>query len=563
MKSEEIWYNHHKESIVKKIFCAACILLFASLCFALPNIKLYILTEFFAQILDDAMCDEDGEILCEIRDGKLYEENNDYAGTITELDDRLVFTIIESDTIDEQKLQFEFSKTTGFLLLVHIWDGYENEEYIVDFDEKTGFEKKRSYYVDGQLDFYEVYEYEKGKLAKILEYNADGSLEESSQISYDKKTGNIIKYSDFDADNRLVRTTEYDPATKNQTKKSEYNADGSLKTQTIYDKNSGDAVERLVYAPASKKPVKWTYLQFDDAGKYALDGGFYLSTTLCRYSNLPEYAEKSKDAPIDWNENYSAVVRKFDFNKSTVGYSYIENLKKRNYLSERSFTLCGKNSDFYYCFTTNDDDEIDISSSYEIRLTKKAKDYPAMNKSGRGNGPFGFDIGMTYEEVKAACGGSEPEHIADNRYYVKPKKAHPLFEKYIVWISDAVGLYYIKGISRDISVSDYGTEARRQFDNLLSPLEKKYGKFTLTDTVKPDYYRKDDKYWMQALRDGARTYRADWAVNRENRDDFDGLYGIIIGIDSADKYSTSKAYIWIEYEFLNYDAAQEALNDVL
>lgn len=68
---------------------------------------------------------------------------------------------------------------------------------------------------------------------------------------------------------------------------------------------------------------------------------------------------------------------------------------------------------------------------------------------------------------------------------------------------------------------------------------------------------------MQALKDGARTYRADWAVNRENRDDFDGLYGIIIGIDSADKYSTSKAYIWIEYEFLNYDAAQEALNDVL
>lgn len=493
---------------MKKIFCAACILLFAALCFALPNIKLYILTEFFAQILDDAMCDEDGEILCEIRDGKLYEENNDYAGTITELDDRLVFTIIESDTIDEQKLQLEFSKATGFLSLSHIWDG--DEEYVSEYDKKTGLEKKHSYYVDGQLNSYGIYEYEKRKLVKTLKYNADGSL----------------------------------------------------KTQTIYDKNSGDAVERLVYAPASKKPVKWTYLQFDDAGNYALDGGFYLSTTLCRYSNLPEYAEKSKDAPIDWNENYSAVVRKFDFNKSTVGYSYIENLKKRNYLSERSFTLCGKNSDFYYCFTTNDD-EIDISSCYEIRLTKKAKDYPAMNKSGRGSGPFGFDIGMTYDEVKAVCGGSEPEHIADNRYYVKPKKAHPLFEKYIVWISDAVGLYYIKGISRDISVSDYGTEARRQFDNLLAPLEKKYGKFTLTDTVKPDYNWKDDKYWMQALRDGARTYRADWAVNRENRDDFDGLYGIIIGIDSADKYSTSKAYIWIEYEFLNYDAAQEALNDVL
>lgn len=67
---------------------------------------------------------------------------------------------------------------------------------------------------------------------------------------------------------------------------------------------------------------------------------------------------------------------------------------------------------------------------------------------------------MTYDEVKEACGGSEPEHIADNRYIVKPKKSHPLFEKYIVWISDSVGLYYIKGISRDISTTSYGTEVK-------------------------------------------------------------------------------------------------------
>ncbi|MDE7291553.1 MAG: hypothetical protein K2N58_05850 [Treponemataceae bacterium] len=186
-----------------------------------------------------------------------------------------------------------------------------------------------------------------------------------------------------------------------------------------------------------------------------------------------------------------------------------------------------------------------------------------MNKSGKGSGPFGFDIGMTYEEVKVACGGSEPEHIADERYYVKPKKAHPLFEKYIVWISDAVGLYYIKGISRDIRTSDYGTEAKRQFDNLLSPLEKKYGKFSLTDTIKSDYYWKDEKYWMQALSEGARTYRAQWSVTKENYKDFDGLFGILLGIDCASKYLTSEAYIWIEYEFQNHDDAQEALDDVL
>ena len=71
-----------------------------------------------------------------------------------------------------------------------------------------------------------------------------------------------------------------------------------------------------------------------------------------------------------------------------------------------------------------------------------------MNKSGKGKGPFGFDIGMTYDEVKEACNGEAPEHISDDRYYVKPKNTHPLFEKYIVWISPKYGVYYVKGIGR-------------------------------------------------------------------------------------------------------------------
>lgn len=303
-------------------------------------------------------------------------------------------------------------------------------------------------------------------------------------------------------------------------------------------------------------------MKFDN-GIYTVSDGVHLNSEFCMYYTLEQYSEESKTAPVNWNENYSAIVRKHDFNKHTAGYEVIETLKNKRFLSSMPFTLCKNNSNFYYCFDTTANDEIDLSSCYEIELIKKRKDYPAMNKSGKGKGPFGFDIGMTYDEVKEACGGSEPEHIADNRYYVKPKKAHPLFEKYIVWISDAVGLYYIKGISRDISTSDYGTEAKRQFGNLLAVLEKKYGSFNLIDTIKSDYYWKDEKYWMRALRDGARTYRAEWTVTKENNADFDGLLVIYLGIDSMDKYSTSEAYIWIEYGFQNYNDAQEALDDVL
>ncbi len=68
---------------------------------------------------------------------------------------------------------------------------------------------------------------------------------------------------------------------------------------------------------------------------------------------------------------------------------------------------------------------------------------------------------------------------------------------------------------------------------------------------------------MRAINDGSRIYRADWNVTKDNYKDFDGLYGISVGIHCSYKYSIDEAYIWIEYEFQNYDDAVEALNDVL
>lgn len=538
---------------MKKIFFTSLALFSMSLCFAIPNMKLYEDAKFIYQISDNAICDNDGNLIFKIQGNELYRED-EYAGTISETDD---IVVIDRYFKGKRTTYSEYSKRTGFLLL------QKAGEYVSEYDEKTGLKKKTSLYEDGELDYYALYEYEKDKIIRIIHYKADDSLDGFIQLFYDKKTGNKTKKSYFNADNRLVRTMEYAPKTEKRAEESEYNSDGSLKHKTLYDKNSGVPTERLVYSPSEKKLIKLTFLKFDDDGNYRLSDDFYLSFNFCFYYGLKDYSEESKSAPIDWNENYSAIVRKYDFNKSSAGYSYIESLINSHRLIPFSFTLCNKNSNFYYCFAATDDDEIDLSSCYEIELIKKRKDYPSMNKSGKGSGPFGFDIGMTYDEVKAACGGSEPEHIADERYYVKPKKAHPLFEKYVVWISDAVGLYCIKGISRDIQTSDYGTEAKRQFDNLLSSLEKKYGKFSLTDTIKSDYHWKDEKYWMRALRDGARTYEAKWIVNQKKYSDFDGLLVIYLGIDSMDKYSTSEAYIWIEYGFQNYNDAQEALDDVL
>lgn len=563
---------------MKKVLTSLFFLLIASICFSLPNIKLYNEGEFVCQIDNDNVYDENNKLTGNIRDGKIYDaEKNEYAGTISEQDDRLI--------LNNDYETYEYSKANGYLLIKKFYTD-ENNRIETEYDEKSGLKRKDSIYTNNLLVAYRLYEYENGKLSKSLYYDGNGLSYGYTQYSYDKKTEILIREENYDGDNQLRKSIEYDKKTGKDTRRSyydngkclssvrfeydsktgkktkekEYDENNILRTQTLYDKNTGDATEKIIYSSDETESEKYTFLKFDENGKYYLSDGFYLTTRMCWYSSLEDYAESSKKAPVDWSVGYSAIVSKYDFTEEDEEFKYIKKLKDDNYLSSQSFTLCNNNSNLYYCFTSNIENEIDVSSCYRIELIKKKIDYSAMNKSGKGKGPFGFDIGMTYEEVKLACDGREPEHISDDRYYVKPKKSHPRFEKYIVWISDVYGLYYIKAISGDIYSSDYGTELKMEFSNILSPLEKKYGRFEKTDTLKSDYYLKDEQYWTHALRDGARTYRAIWYVTNDNYYDYDGLFGIGLGTTAT---STSKTQIWLEYDFQNRTAAEEALNDVL
>ena len=565
---------------MKKTLASLFLLLFASVCFSLSNIKLYRDGEFVYQIDNDNIYNKDNKLVYNIRDEKIYDsEEGGYIGTISEQDDRL------SWKDDKIKLTSEYSKETGYLLMENFcWS--ENYTTETEYDEKSGLKRKASDYTNGSLESYTLYEYENGKLSKSLYYTSNGSSQGYTQYSYDKKTEILIREEYYDGSNQLWKlieydkktgkdtrcsyyennkcisavTYEYDSKTGKRTKRKEYGENNILEIQTKYDKDTGDATEKIVYSSDGTESEKYTFLKFDENGKYYLSDDFYLTTKMCWYSSLKDYAEASKKSSVDWSIGYSAIVSKYDFTEKDEEYKYIKKLKDDNYLSSQSFTLCNNNSNFYYCFTTDIENEIDISSCYRIELIKKKIDYSAMNKSGKGKGPFGFDIGMTCEEVKLACDGREPEHISDDRYYVKPKKSHPRFEKYIVWISDVYGLYYIKAISGDIYSSDYGTELKKEFRNILSPLEKKYGRFEKTDTLKSDYYLKDEKYWTQALRDGARTYSANWCIMKDNYSDYDGLFGIGLGTTAT---STSTTQIWLEYDFLNRTAAEEAFDDVL
>ena len=451
----------------------------------------------------------------------------------------------------------EYNKNNGYLLTMSVYNG--NEEAKFNFDPDTGLIQKQLVLDNKKITNYSLFQYNGTVLEKVTDYNANNELLSYSTYTYDKKTHNTLEKYTYTSDNTLVSIRKFNPSIDKLVEEQIYNKDGSLKSKTIFDKDE-TPTEKLVYRLSSKKPVKYTFIKFNEDGYYNINDKIRLSTRFCDYENLKQYALDSKVAPVDWNDKYSADVKKCDFNDSIACYNQITKLQKDHFLLTEAFCIITDNSMTTYCFNVTEDNEIDVFSCYEITLIEKPKDYPAMNKSGKGSGPFGFDIGMTYDQVKAACGGKEPEHIADDRYYVKPKKAHPLFEKYIVWISDSVGLYYIKAISGEISTSKYGTEIKSRFQSVLKPLESKYGEFYLENRVKQDYYFKDDEYWMSSISQGARTYNASWFVNAENYQNYDGLFGISMGISA--QYSFS-GYIWIEYEFLNYDDAKKSHDDAL
>ena len=560
---------------MKKLFLLFLILISNTFfIFGLPDITLFFDRNEFLTIKDNKLYDGD-DYIGEIVNGIVIpeEQDEDINGEIRFEEDSSIIIInyIEND----ESVIYHFSKKTGQAIYINY-----NSKGEATFFEDSGLVKTMKEFEEGVLTRSIEYEYDDyGNPIKEIEYDKNGEIITCTIAKYKPnsdiqifeatygKNNELLEKKEFDVEeeallfyykyteNHLVKKVEFNPETGKKAFDYTYDKNEKIISRTIYDDITGKALERQFYN--NKRTEKYKFITFDERNIYMLEDGYYLNSKFCEYDWL-----KYRTEDPNWNDFYNATITKIDFDKYSPGYSSLQKLKDNKVLIDMPVTLCKQNSQSYYCFNFTEDNYIDYSSCYEITLKRKDVDYTTMNKSGKGSGPFGFDIGMSYEDVKAACNGNEPEHISDDRYYVKPAKSHPQFEKYVLWISKKFGVYYIKGIGRDIKSSEYGTEIKLQFDNLLSILEKKYGSFKKTDTIKKGYSLQDEQYWMQALKDGARTYRADWVVPVNDIDRFDGLYAIRIGISASNSYSTD-AYIWIEYEFRNWDDSNALLNDVL
>lgn len=169
-------------------------------------------------------------------------------------------------------------------------------------------------------------------------------------------------------------------------------------------------------------------------------------------------------------------------------------------------------------------------------------------------GPFGLEMGMTYEQIKDACGGRLPTKIDDGKYIIIPSKPHPYFIVYVAWIDDTDGLTYIKAIGEDISTNGSGISLKSRFDSLEESLSKTYGKNIKIDFLIPDSIWKDYLDWMSALSKNERYLMCEWSADHGSTLPSD----ISVIYMAAVASSSSIGYVALEYEFANHKAVNEA-----
>ena len=173
--------------------------------------------------------------------------------------------------------------------------------------------------------------------------------------------------------------------------------------------------------------------------------------------------------------------------------------------------------------------------------------------------PFGLKMGMTIEEIAEQC-EEDPSFVKDDIYLIKPIKKHPLFSYYAVYVSEKTGLYQIRVISDSVTCNNYGTEIQNSFNSIKDRIAKTYGKPRIINKVDPTSIWKDDKYWFQALKDGARQLSAIWGEKTELADNL-----ISVALDCVadnDIYHYEDAHLVLYYYFTNSTSVEDEQDSV-
>ena len=175
--------------------------------------------------------------------------------------------------------------------------------------------------------------------------------------------------------------------------------------------------------------------------------------------------------------------------------------------------------------------------------------------------PFCLKMGMTIEEIAEQC-EEEPSFVKDDIYLVKPKKKHPLFSYYAVYVNEKTGLYQIRAISDSVTCNKYGTEIQNAFNSVKDRIAKTYGKPRIKNKVDSaiSSFLQKDEYWFRTLKDGSRQLSAIWGEKTELADNL-----VSVALDCVadnDVYHYEDAHLVLYYYFNNANSVEDEQDEV-
>jgi hypothetical protein len=164
-------------------------------------------------------------------------------------------------------------------------------------------------------------------------------------------------------------------------------------------------------------------------------------------------------------------------------------------------------------------------------------------------GPFGLEFGMSYKQI-SNISKTKPINVDGDYYLITPPKTNEQFMVYAVCIHPSYGVYLIKAISKDINSNAQGTALRSHFNDLVSSVEKFYGRYKKEDfAVQGSYWGSLPDYYMFALSLDERVLMASW--RKENGSELPPeIWGIYVEAKALD---SSSGFLMIEYYSNNYE----------
>ena len=167
-------------------------------------------------------------------------------------------------------------------------------------------------------------------------------------------------------------------------------------------------------------------------------------------------------------------------------------------------------------------------------------------------GPFGYEEGMSFEEVELNSNEIIDCYIDKNLSFlqVEPKQKHSDFEKYYILIDEDFGL--VKIIADTIvETNKYGTALKNKFNSLEETLSAKYGEIDKIDILMPSSIWDEAGDYMMSLVKEERFLMGIWETG----------INTIVSIQ-ASATSTSRGTISLTYEYEKFANALEKKSKV-